>query len=294
LIPEWPESLRRRQEAEALRLYARLLVEHERVRRRYGGSAPTSASKCRPAAAAWSPLREVAMFQAAGRRAAALAEFCGRFPKGEEAPARVPAADYLAALRLAVELAGDGVVRSGGEPPWGKGRPRAPESAEAFDALCRELRDRDTGGGSLAGILDAADLPPAAPAGPRVLFDAAEYVLVIGETAIALPEGQERDFFRALVTASKVGRVTPVEAHGKVWKGAVDCLRRRIRKATGRSCLGLVVVSARRPVCGYRLHPNVELRYASEVGLRFRSSETLERLAARTDRRRAGSRRDED
>jgi len=37
---QWPEAIRRRKAAEALRLYARLLVEYERVRRLRGGGSP--------------------------------------------------------------------------------------------------------------------------------------------------------------------------------------------------------------------------------------------------------------
>ena len=282
----WPEGLRRRKVGEALRLYARLLVEHQRVRRLHRGAPPGAAARGRPGAAAWRPLHDVAFFQATGRRAAPLREFCARFPDSEVVPESVPSRAYLAALAVAVELAGDGVVQHGGEPPWGAGEPRAPESPEAFDAICRELRDRDSDAaelGSLAAILDAADLPPAAPPRTRVVFDAGEYVLTIGGVAIALPEGQERDLLRALVTASRLGQVMPLEDHGRVWKGAVDRLRKRIQKATGRPWLREVVLSARRPVCGYRLNPNVTVRYASEPGLHFVGD--LDDLARRADGR---------
>jgi hypothetical protein len=292
---EWPEPIRRRKVADALRLYARLLVEHERVRRLGRGKSPSAAARCRPAAPAWGPLHEVAFFRAEGRRVAPLSRFCSRFPEADVVPKSVPRGPYLEALRVGVELAGDAIVQHGGEPPWGAGEPRAPDSPEAFDAICRELRDRDahpSARGSLAAILDAADLRPVRPAAPRVLFDAAEYVLAIGGVAIALPEGQERDFFRALVAASKVGRVVPLEEHERVWKGAVDRLRKRIQKATGRSLLRHVVVSARRPVCGYRLNPNVELRYASEPGLRF--VRDLDALDPRAPRRRPRRPREDD
>jgi len=197
-------------------------------------------------------------------------------------PERVYCAGYLEALRIAVELAGDAIVQNGGEPPWGTGEARAPESAQAFDAVCRELRDRDADAaefGSLAAILDAADLPAVPPAAHRVIFDAGEYVLAIDGVAIALPEGQERDFFRSLVTASKVGRVTPVVEHGRVWKSAVDRLRDRIRRSTGKSLLREVVLPAKGRTGGYRLNPNVEIRFASEVGVRFMSEEALDGIA---------------
>lgn len=278
-----PEALRRRKEGEALRLYARLLVEHERVRRL--AAARPDARWCRPGGGAWRALHDVAFFRAGGRRSAPLRAFCARFPDAAGLPAeRVPRADYLAAVAAALELAGDDIVQSGGQPPWGEGKRRDPQSAQAFEAICRRLRDRDADAaelGSLAAILDGAEPPPTPRTAPRVVFDAAEYVLRIGDTAIALPEGQERDFFRALVAESKLGRVTPVEEHGRVWKGAVDTLRRRIKAATGRPLLAHVVLSARRPVCGYRLNPNVEVRYASEASRHFVSDEELEALAAR-------------
>ncbi|MBM4041214.1 MAG: hypothetical protein FJ290_22150 [Planctomycetes bacterium] len=291
------EGIRRRKEGEALRVYAQLLVEHERVRRLRGGASPSAAAACKPSPRAWRPLHDVAFFQAAGERSVPLREFCSRFPRGDAAPGRVPCGPYLAALRVALELAGDGVVQHGGEAPWGKGQPRAPESAEAFDAICRNLRDRDADAdefGSLAAILDSVAPRPAAPAGPRVVLDAAEYTLVIGETAMSVPEGQERDFLRALVTASKLGRVTPVEEHGRVWKGAVDRLRKRIRRATGRPLLGAVVLTARGRTGGYRLNPNVEIRAASEVGVSFLPEEALDALAHPVRGRSRSGRRDED
>ena len=294
----WPEAIRRRNAAEALRLYARLLVEHERVRRLHGGPPPTAATRCRASPPAWRSLHDLAFFRAAGRRVAPLNAFCSRFPDAAVVPESVPCAAYLEALRTALELAGDAIVQNGGEPPWGAGEPRAPESAEAFEAICRELRDRDADAserGSLAAILDDADLRPEPPAALRVIFDAAEYVLVIGGVAIALPEGQERDFLRALVSASKAGQVTPVEEHGRVWKGAVDRLRERIRKVTGRPLLREVVLPAKGRTGGYRLNPNVEVRFASEVGLRFLSEEALDALAHRVrGRSRRAGRRQED
>lgn len=230
----------------------------------------------------------MAFFQATGSHPAPLRRFCARFPDADVVPQAVPREPYLAALRVAVELAADGVVQQGGEALWGAGQPRAPESAEAFEALCRRLRDRDADAaelGSLAGILDAASLPEA-PAEPvRVVFHASDYTLAIGGTAVAVPEGQERDFLRELVVSSKLGRVTPVEEHGRVWKGAVDSLRRRIRRATGRALLGQVVITAKGPVGGYRLNPNVEIRGASEPGLRFVPGEALDALAHPLGRR---------
>jgi hypothetical protein len=52
---QWPEAIRKRKVAEALRLYARLLVEHERVRRLRGGTSGAAARWCRPAPQVWRP-----------------------------------------------------------------------------------------------------------------------------------------------------------------------------------------------------------------------------------------------
>lgn len=276
----WPDALRRRKLGEALHVYARLLVEHERVRRLRAGNQP--AKHCVPGAAAWRPLHDVAVFQAAGHRVAPLTIFCGRFPDADGPQEDVPCAEYLAVLHLAMELAGDGIVQHGGEPPWGAGQPRAPESPETFDAVCRALRDCDadaSGLGSLAAVLDAADLRPVPPPDERVVFDAAEYVLVIGDVPIAVPEGRERDFLRSLVAATKIGRIVPVEEHGRRWKGAVDALRRRIRRATGKPQLRLVVLAATGAVGGYRLHPDVEIRFATDVSLRFLPPDQLDAIA---------------
>ena len=56
------------------------------------------------------------------------------------------------------------------------------------------------------------------------------------------------------------GEVTPRHEHDADWKGAVDTLRRRIRKATGSNLLGAVVLTARGPTGGYRMAPRVQVR----------------------------------
>ncbi len=94
----WPEGIRRRKEGEALRVYARLLVEHERVRRLRGGAAPSAAAACKPSPRVWRPLHDVAFFQAAGERSAPLRDFCSRFPRGDE---KVAQASCLCAWRRA-------------------------------------------------------------------------------------------------------------------------------------------------------------------------------------------------
>jgi len=282
----WPEPLRRRSWAQALRLYARLLMEHERVRR----LAARSTRRCRPRKAALTALREMAFFHGCGRRALPLREFCSRHPEADGDPATVPADAYRAALAAALQLAGDPIVRHGGQPPWGAGSPRAPQSTEAFEAIARRLRDLDSDAdehGSLADILDA-DLPPEPPeerAGRPVVLDAAIFVLDFEGTRVAVPEGGERDFLRTLLEASRTGEVTPVSDHGRYWKTAVDTLRRRIRRATGRNLLGRVVLSARGPVGGYRLNPNVRVVGAAEAGLTFLPSEELDALDPRRPRR---------
>jgi len=57
-----------RQWPEALRLYARLLVEYERVRRLGGGA--SAAKRCRPSPPVWRPLHDVASLRGMGRRVA--------------------------------------------------------------------------------------------------------------------------------------------------------------------------------------------------------------------------------
>ena len=248
----WPGATRRGLE-EARRLYARAVVEHELVRR--AGARPVQ-----PSAPLWRPLHELAMFHGSGRRRAPLAHFCGDFPDAEMVPRSVPTAAYRAALRVAVDLAADMLLRRGGGTPWGRGRRRAPESADAFEALCRALRDADETG-AVAAILDEIDLrqPTPAPAAPRIVFDAAASVLTIGDVAIPLPEGHEYDLLRTLATRREEGRITPPDEPGVMWKNAVDQLRKRIRKATGRNWLGSIVLRATAPVGGYRLAPDVEV-----------------------------------
>jgi hypothetical protein len=206
----------------------------------------------------------------------------------------VPAAAYLGALRAALELAADGIVRNGGEAPWGKRQPRAPRSTEAFEAVCQELRDSDSDAdefGSLAAILDGAEaLPPAAEAGAacRVAFDVPGKVLEVDGWRIALPEGMEYAFLRALVARREAGEVTPGIEGRHNWKNAVDQLRDRIRKATGRGLLGQVVVTAKGPAGGYRLHPGVEVLHDREVRWMPLDEAALEGAGRRTRRKPKG------
>jgi hypothetical protein len=261
---QWPEGSREALEA-ARRLYARVLVEHERVRQ----AGPRAV---RPSAPLWKPLHDLALFHGLRRRRAPLTHFCADFRDAEEVPRSVPADAYRAALRVALDLAADQLVRLGGGTPWGRGRRRAPESAEDFEALCRALRDADESG-AIAGILDEAEPPARGTAAglPRVVFYVPGKLLVIGDTRIALPEGREYEFLRTLATRRKAGEVTPTEEHGVAWKTAVDQLRDRIRKATGERLLRAVVLSAKAP--------------DREAWLQTFSPEVLERLG-RTSRRR--------
>ena len=254
----WPGATPRGLE-EARRLYARAVVEHERVRR----------ARCRtvrPSAPLWKPLHDLAFEHGAARRREPLARFCADLPEADIVPSAVPAAAYRAALRVAVTLAADQLVRQGGGAPWGRGRRRVPESAEEFDALCRALRDADESG-AIADILDEVDLqqPPPAVDAPRIVFDAAASVLLIGDVTIPLPQGQEYDLLRTLATRRTEGRVTPLDEPGVRWKNAVDQLRVRIRNATGRNFLRAVVLGATAPIGGYRLAPDVEVLGTRQV-----------------------------
>jgi len=286
---------RERQGAEALRRYAALLAEHERVRRLLEEAQADPDARVAPSGAAWKPLRDVAFLHGMGPRAEALQGFCSEFvapvgprerraagapaaegtlkqelergtpERGEEPPETVPMRAYGKALAAALEVVGDAVVKSGVEAPWGAGQPRAPRSEEAFEAICRRLRDGDEAGGgfgSLAVILDSVPLPPVSRVErltTRVTYDLAHSLLKIGETRIFLPEGREREFLRVLVERRCWDKLTPPVEHDIVWVNAVNQLRKRIRAATGRNLLREVVLPATAPVGAYRLNPKVRV-----------------------------------
>jgi len=255
---EWPGATPRGVE-QARRLYAQAVVEHERVRR---ARTPTVL----PSAPLWRPLHDLAFFHGTGRRREPLTRFCADFPDGETVPRAVPAAAYRAAVRVAAELAADQLVRRGGGTPWGRGRRRVPDTPEAFEALCRALRDADETG-AVAAILDEVDLrqPPPEAGPPRIVFDAAASVLTIGDVAVPLPEGHEYDLLRTLAFRREEGRVTPLEETGVRWKNAVDQLRKRIRTATGRNWLNAIILKATAPIGGYRLAPDVVVTGTRQV-----------------------------
>ena len=279
--------LRQRRVSEGLRLYARLLIEHERVRRLAGSGART----CLPHPLAFAAVRHVAFFQGSDRRAAPLHSFCSGYVDRKDAPPSVDVQPYLAALAAGLDLAGDGIVIGGAEPPWGAANPRAPQTVEDFEAVVRRLRDLDgltDRPGELTAIL-AADFPPMPPAEPeavKVVYDAATFVLDFDGIRVPLPEGRERDLLRALLDDARVGRVLPVIEHAHDWKPAVDSLRRRIRRATGQMLLHAVVLSAKGPVGGYRLNPNLQVIGGREAGLAFVDPEHLKTLASPRPHRR--------
>lgn len=277
-----PEGVRQRRAEESKRLYARLLVEHERVRFAGTRSVP-------PSAPLWTPLLELAMFHAAGRGRKPLAEFCGAFHDAKDVPATVPCDAYRAALRVALDLAADEVVKHGGGTPWGRGRPRVPASVEEFEAVCGALRDGDESG-AIAAILDAAELPrrPTALGLPRVVFDVPGKLLTIGGARIPLPEGREYGFLRMLAMRRHDGEVTPTMEHEVDWKNAADQLRARIRKATGKNLMRAAVLSGKAPVGGYRLAPGVEVVGDQEVSLQTFAPDVLESLGQSSGRRPRG------
>jgi len=291
------------QASEALRRYASLLVEHERVRRLAGGRRTVARregpSRCRVSAPVRPELRALACFSDLGRASQPLVAFCARLPEGEGAPDWVPTRGYLAALASALELAGDAVLRARLDPPWGAGDPRAPRTTEAFEALARRLRDLDglvDRPGSLASALDRLELPRARAGSEAagVALDAATFVVSFGDTSVAVPEGPERDLLRALLSARRKGQVVPLDDRGRYWKTAVDCLRRRIQRATGRALLPCLVLSARRPVGGYCLNPSVRVTGAAEAGLVYMPTDGLERRASGPLRRRGRRPRDDE
>lgn len=286
--------------SEALRCYAKLVVEHERVRRL--GDAPKrrgpggGPSRCRPSPIVLPELRRLAFLSDLGRASRPLVEFCGRHPEGEEPLEWVATRGYLAALASALELAGDAILRARLDPPWGAGNPRAPQTAEAFDAVARRLRDLDGAidrPGSLASAMDRAVLPMpspdrrrAEPKGGEVVLDAATFVVDFGDARAAIPEGKERDLLRALMKARDRDRIVPPEEPGAYWKGVVDNLRRRLNREAGRGLLSRLVLPARGGIGGYRLSPNVRIIGTAEVGLRFVPPESLDALASRPPSRR--------
>ncbi len=277
-----PEAERERRAEAARQLYARLLVEHERVRH-------TEAHATAPNGPLWLPMRELAMFHAAGRGRKPLADFCGRFRDADGVPDLVPAAAYRTALRIALDLAADQLVRLGAGTPWGRGRPRVPESIEHFEAVCRELRDGDASG-AIAAILDATEPPRRGTAVglPRVVFDVPGKLLTIGSARIPLPEGRELGLLRMLAMRREDGEVTPTTEHGVDWKNAADQLRARIRKATGQSLIGAVLLKATAPVGGYRLAPDVEVVGNREVRFAAVAPDVLDQMGQGSGRKPRG------
>jgi len=158
------------------------------------------------------------------------------------------------------------LVAHGAALPWGRGKPRVPRKRDDFDAVCRSLRDLslDDDGPRLAEILDSVEVPPLPESEPRpdhrVTFYRGRQTLSIDGVCMALPMGPELALLTILWERRRRGEVTPRCEHDVDWKGAVDSLRRRIRKATGRNLLGAVVLTARGPTGGYRLAPWARVR----------------------------------
>ena len=259
-------SARGRLVAQAYRLYATLLVEHERTRRaRWSGGRE---APWEPATPAWRTLRFLAAVHEPERRAArVVSEFLERHGTGGPSVPRVTSEAWMEALEAGIELVADVLVGLGAELPWGRGKPRAPRRREDFEAVCRFLRDRDVQDGdlaSLAGILDAAQLPPLPPRrrrpDHRVTFYRGSHALSIDGVRVPLPMGRELLLLEVLAERRRRGEVTPRWEHEIDWKRGVDRLRTRIRKATGHNLLRAVILPALPPVGGYRLAPGVRVR----------------------------------
>jgi len=172
--------------------------------------------------------------------------------------------EWEGALRAGVELVADVLVSHGADLPWGTGKPRLPRRRAHFERVCRFLRDRDAEAeelGALAAILDAGEAPalPARPA-HRVTFYRGRQALSVDGVRMALPMGRELLFLQILWERRRRGEVTPRHEHEIDWRTALEQLRRRIRKATGRDLLRAVVLPALPPVGGYRLAPGVRVR----------------------------------
>ena len=180
---------------------------------------------------------------------------------------RVPWGAWREALEAGIELVADVLVAHGAELPWGRGKPRAPRGRDDFEAVCRFLRDRDVKDDdlpSLAEILDSAELAALPPRRPRpdhrVTFYRGSQALSIDGVRMPLPMGRELLLLELLAERRGRGEVTPRWEHEIDWKRAVDQLRKRIRRATGRNLLRAVILPALPPVGGYRLALAVRVR----------------------------------
>jgi len=189
---------------------------------------------------------------------------------GEEAtaavPQCVPCEAWKKALEAGIDLVADVLVAHGAERPWTFGKHRAPRNRDAFESICRFLRDlpAEEDLPSLAEILDSVEVPPLPPRRPgpvhRVTFYRGRQVLSIDGVRMALPMGRELAFLCLLAERRERAEVTPRWEHDADWKGAVVQLRRRIRKATGHDLFPAVVLTARGRTGGYRLAPGVRVR----------------------------------
>lgn len=257
--------------AQAYRAYATLVAEHERLRRRRWGLKPDAAWE--PSPGAWHTLCFLAEVHDPSQRAArvlrgTLADLAGP-PASGSVQSAIPSLSWKAwrkALRAGISLVADVLVLHGAALPWGRGKPRVPRRRDDFDATCRFLRDLSLAddGPPLAEILDAVDVPPLPEAEPRsdhrVIFYRGRQALSIDGVCMSLPMGRELAFLTILWERRRTGEVTPVVEHEANWKGAVDQLRARIRRATGRNLLRAVVLPATGPAGGYRLAPGVRVR----------------------------------
>lgn len=257
--------------AQAYRAYATLISEHERLRRRGWTLRPEA--DWRPAPDAWHTLCFLAEVHDPDRRAARILRgiLAGLPPAppadaGQSAIPPVPWKPWRKALRAAIQLVSDVLVRHGAALPWGHGKPRVPRKRDDFDAVCRFLRDLalDDDRTPLAELLDAVEVPPIPEAEPqpdhRVIFYRGRQMLSLDGVCMSLPVGRELALLTILAERRRRGEVTPPMEHAVNWKNAVDRLRVRIRRATGSNLLRAVVLPAVAPVGGYRLAPGVRVR----------------------------------
>ena len=180
---------------------------------------------------------------------------------------RVPVGAWRDAVAAGIDLVAGVLLAHRAELPWAGAGRRVPRGRKEFDPVCEFLCDRvprEEGRPSFDEILEAAKLTPMPPRHRRpehrVTFYRERHVLSVDGVAMEVPFGRESTFLELLVERREQGKVTPRWEHAIDWKGAVDRLRRRIRKATGQNLLRAVVLPALPPVGGYRLAPGVRVR----------------------------------
>ena len=241
------------------------------------------------------------------KRARKLVEFTEGYPLGKgQQIAEVAVGEYMVALKTAIDLVCDAIAEEarelGLDLPWSEGS-RIPKTQEEIDSIYSRLRDLDPRRSDpvdddpvTAGrVIDDADPVPPSPGdeesesdGHSVVFDWDTCQLCIDDYCIPLPEGRELAFLRILAGKQNENTVTPVIENGKNWKNAIDQLRRRIKRELKCDLLSEVVVSAKGPVGGYRLNPNVKVRLPEAGSPFLRLGNELDKMFRKSTRKPKG------